>query len=378
MIPMKLGWLLLVCASLALGLVNGTAAALLTGLVLVLIPLVSLILNLYLRKKIRSELVGTCNLRKGTEGSVLLKLTNPTVLPIPAAVCRVFAVNQLNGSQSTIRVKTWLPPRKEQTVPVKIGSDYCGRLRLSVERITLYDCFGVLGVRAPMDSVAHVTVQPDTFEPEISLLPWEGSADESEVYSQERPGSDFTEVFQIREYVPGDSPKQVHWKLSSKFDRLIVRDPALPITRNVLVFWERTGESGDLQRIDAQAEVVVSLCKGLLDQSVQFTIGWNDTGRNLCILHEIRDMDELIGIVPRLMRATGVGKGISGAELLLQTGSHALCGHMVYLAEEPQQGVAELERYGHVTKLLCGGTALSDALIFDPQNYEAQLAQITV
>ena len=378
MIPMKSGWLLLVCSALAIGLMHGNSTALLTAMVLVLIPLISLLLSLYLRGKIRTKLVGNCNLRKGAEGSILLKLTNPTVLPVALAVCRIDAVNQLNETRSTIRVKTWIPPRREQTVPVKIGSDYCGRLRLSVARITLYDCFGILGVGGAADAVVHVTVQPDTFEPDISLLPWEGSADESEVYSQVRPGSDFTETFQIREYVPGDSPKQVHWKLSSKFDRLIVRDPALPITRNVLVFWERTGGSGDPERIDAQAEVVVSLCKGLLDQSVQFTVGWNDTDRNLCVLHEIRDMDELIGIVPRLMRATGTKAGISGAELLLQTGAHALCGHMVYLAEEPQQGVAELERYGHVTKLLCGETVLSDALIFDAVNYEMQLAQITI
>lgn len=101
------------------------------------------------------------------------------------------------------------------------------------------------------------------------------------------------------------------------------------------MFWERTGETGDPKSIDAQAEVVISLCRSLAEEKIPFTIGWNDTDRNLCILYEIRDMDTLIGVMPRLLRATGVREGVSGAALLMQTGSQALCAHMAYIAREP-------------------------------------------
>ncbi|MFR7744089.1 MAG: DUF58 domain-containing protein [Acutalibacteraceae bacterium] len=50
-------------------------------------------------------------------------------------------------------------------------------------------------------------------------------------------------MFQIRDYVPGDSQRQIHWKLSHKYDKLIVKDPSLPITRSAAVFWERTEET---------------------------------------------------------------------------------------------------------------------------------------
>ena len=113
-----------------------------------------------------------------------------------------------------------------------------------------------------------------------------------------------------------------------------------------------------------------------MDSGIQFTIGWNDTDRNLCILHEIRDMDELVGIIPRLMRATGVKESVSGAGLLLQTGGAPLCAHMVYIAEEPQSEVMELQRFGHVTMLLCGKTSLDSAVMFDPEHYQEQLSQI--
>ena len=376
MIPLRLVWLVLEGILIGFFLRFGSSEALGLAIVLFLIPLVTIPINLYVKKKIHASLAAEGNLRKGGTGEFILSIVNPTVFPVLRVGCSVQTQNQLNRQNQTIRVYTWLPPRREQKISVSVGSDYCGRLRLAVPKVVLYDCFGLLGIWCKVNTVGHLTVQPDTFEPNISLVPNANCIEESDVYSQERPGADLTETFQIREYVPGDSPRQVHWKLSSKFDRLIVRDPALPITRNVLIFWERTGESGDIDIIDAQAEVIVSICKGLLDQSVQFTIGWNDTDRNLCILHEIHDMDELIGMIPRLMRATGIKEGVGGVELLLQTGAHALCAHMVYVAEQPQQGIAELERYGHVTKLLCGTTALDGAIIFDPKHYVEQLSQI--
>ncbi|MFR6376131.1 MAG: DUF58 domain-containing protein [Oscillospiraceae bacterium] len=52
-------------------------------------------------------------------------------------------------------------------------------------------------------------------------------------------------MFQIRDYVPGDSQRQIHWKLSHKYGKLIVKDPSLPITRSAAVFWERTEEQSN-------------------------------------------------------------------------------------------------------------------------------------
>lgn len=378
MIAMKLGWLALEGILICFFLWFGSSEAFALAIVLFLLPLCSLPINLYMRTKIKISLTAEPNLRKGDTGEFSVTFVNPTIFPILCVRCKIHTENQLNQSQQTIQASTWLPPKKNQSILLKTGSDYCGRLRISVPKVVFYDCFGVFGVRCQRDAVSHMTVQPDTFEPVITLIPSANSIEESDVYSQERPGADLTETYQIREYIPGDDPRQIHWKLSNKFDRLIVRDPALPIIRNVLLFWERTGESGDPKIIDAEAETVVSVCKSLLDQSIQFTIGWNDTDRNLCILHEIHDMVELVGIIPRLMRATGTKEGVSGVELLLQTGGHALCSHMVYFAEEPQQGVSELERYGHVTMLLCGKTPYTGAVMFDSEHYKEQLAYINL
>lgn len=376
MIATKLAWLVLEGLLIWFFLYYGSSLALVLVAVMVFLPLVSWPVNLWLRKQLRVRAEAPASLRKGDNGSIAVILENPTIFPALRVRCKITARNQLNRENHTQTIMTWAFPRKERRSTLRIRSEYCGRIRISVDRLTLYDCFGLIGVRCPCDGVTHMTVQPDTFPMRVSMIPDPHSLEDSDVYSQERPGADLTEPYQIREYVPGDSIRQIHWKLSGKFDKLIVRDPALPVTRNVLVFWERTGESGDPDRIDAQAETVISLCRSLLDSGIQFTIGWNDTDRNLCALYEIHDMEELVGIIPRLLRATGAHEEISGGALLMQTRADALCAHMVYIAEEPCSEVTQMQHFGHVSALLCGRTAMEGAVMFDARDYRLQLAQI--
>lgn len=378
MIAMKLGWAVLEGICVWLTLYYGSGGALALGAMLLILPLGSLPVHLCLRKRLRVRVEAPAVARKGDEGGVTVWLENPTLLPALRIRCRVTVRNQLNGESCTQHVMTWAFPKGKRRASLRLGSEYCGRIRISVEQVKLYDCLGLIGVPCGCTGEAHMTVQPDTFPIRVNLIPNPDSQEDSDSYSQERPGADLTETFQIREYVPGDSIRQIHWKLSGKFDRLIVRDPALPITRNVLVFWERTGQSGNVRRIDAQAEAVVSLCRSLADGGVQFMLGWNDTEGNVCVLHEICAMEDLVGVIPSLLRAAGRSSGVGGASLLVQTRPDALCGHMVYIGEEPCADVLQMQRLGHVTALLCGESPLEGSIPFDVGRYREQLGEIDV
>lgn len=371
MLLRKLFWLTAEISLAALWVRFGSGAALALAMAMLLLPLGSIPLNLYLRKKLRFRLTAEPNLPKGAVGTVELELMNPTGLPVNP-VCTLTVRNLLNGTLS--REKLCFAG-SHMTAQVK--SDYCGRLRVTLEKAKLYDCFGLIGIPLECREACHITVQPDGFETNITLSDSMGGLEESEMYSQYRPGSDLTETFQLREYVPGDSPRQIHWKLSGKLDRLIVRAPGLPIIQDVLLFWERTEPEETVQSIDAQAEVIVSIARALLEQDVQFRLGWNDTEENRCILHEIRELDDLIAILPRLLSAAESRECDSGAALLLQTQPEALCGHMVYVAHTPAAEVLDWSSYGHLTVLAVSNGGV-DAIRFDETNYPTQLASLVL
>ena len=378
MIAIKLGWLVLEALLLWCFAYFGSDAALAMSILMIFVPLGTIPFNFLLKKRITVHVEAGISQRKNDEGTITVKIENPTFIPAMRVRCDVTVQNQLNLESRKLHVMTWVLPKKTQYCTLRVGSEFCGRLRVWVPKVVLYDCFSMIGIRCKCHAVTHMTVQPDTFDPIVRLVPNPNSSDDSDSYSQERPGADMTETFQIREYVQGDSPRQIHWKLTNKFDKLIVRDPGMPISKNVLVFWERTGESKNPALIDAQAEVVVSLCRSLVDSGIQFTVGWNDTDRNLCILYRIREMDEFVGVIPRLLRATGAGSGVSGAGLLVQTRADALCAHMIYIAQQSQSEVVDMQRYGNVTMLLCGEDAADGAIYFNEKEYERQLKEIEI
>ena len=88
--------------------------------------------------------------------------------------------------------------------------------------------------------------------------------------------------------------------------------------------------------------------------------------------------DGSMGRIFSAATATGAKDTASGAALLIQTRPEALCAHMVYIAEEPQNEVMEMQRYGHVTMLVCGEEAPQGAILFNEEDYAQQLTQIEI
>ena len=370
MIARKLCWLAVEGCLIWLFLRFGSAGALMLAAALVGIPLISIPIHLMIRNRFQVELHAEPNLKKGSVGVVSLNLISPTPFPV-AARCRLCVQNLLNGAQQRLDL-VFSASTPMQSVSAEVTSAHCGRLCVRIDRIWLYDCFGLIGVPLKQMAQCHVMVLPECFSPRVTLVNALNSAEESDAYSQDRPGRDLTETFQMREYVPGDSPRQIHWKLSGKLDRLIVREASMPVVQSVLLFWERRGKESP-EMTDAQVETIVSIAHALLEQSVQFRLGWNDTAENRCIIHEIADLDDLIGVMPRLLSAAEDTRCDSGASLLLQTQPDALCSHMVYLASVPAPEVLDWQHHGYLTVLSGEPTAAEHEINFDSEHYAHQL-----
>ena len=235
----KFVWLLLTLGLLVLTVQTASPIALGLAICMVVLPLLCLPLNLLAAKKLKLSAKMPVNLRKNEDGTIELTVQNPSSIPVCLVSCRVRLENQLNGEVQSMTLSCGVWPKKSQTVRATFGSPFCGRVRLTVASVRLYDCFSLIGVKAKTDAHTASVVQPDTFPQSLLLTPSSARVEEAEDYSTERPGSDLSEIFQIRDYVPGDSPRQVHWKLSQKYGKLIVKDASLPITRSAALFWER-------------------------------------------------------------------------------------------------------------------------------------------
>lgn len=370
-------WLLLTALLWLLTLLTANAVLLALACGMVALPLVLLPLHLAAARRVRLLVRLPVNVRKGQQATAYITAENPTLIPLCRLRCAVELHNQLNGEIRRCHVSCGVPPRGTQTMELAFSGAYCGRIALEVGQVRLYDCFGLLGVPASAGAHGACVVQPELFPQNLMMLPAAARTEEAEDYSAERPGYDLSETFQIREYVPGDSPRQIHWKLSQKLDKLIVRDPSLPITRTAAVFWERTEEHPTARRTDAQAEVLVSLCHNLLRQSVQFTVCWNEAESGQCVFQTIRELDDLIGLLPRLFTARAA-EGESGAALLLQSVQAGSFSHLICVTDRIYPQTEELSALGRLTILTCGGEKPECGVCFDEEDYVRQLSELTI
>ena len=114
MILMKLSWLVLEGLLIWFFLFYGSGAALALAVLMILLPLASLPVNLYLKKKLKITIEAAVSQRKGDEGTITVTVHNPTMLPALRLQCDVTVQNQLNREKNSRKLMTYALPRKKQ------------------------------------------------------------------------------------------------------------------------------------------------------------------------------------------------------------------------------------------------------------------------
>ena len=367
-------WLLSLAGISCCAALSGSLPLLGLALLCLLLPLISAPIHWFLRKRISSEFSAPVNLEQGATGEVTLLLKNSTFLPLFHLRCRVSVSNDLLGTSQSFPIRSTLLPRRTVSLSLPLTAAWCGRLTLTADRLRLYDGFGLLPIPAPSVSLCHITVLPKLFESHLTLRPLAELSRDSEAYASDRPGWDLSEPFQVREYRPGDRPAQLHWKLSSKLDRLMVREASLPLERSVVLLWERTAPSCSPDRTDAMARAAVSLCRALLEKRVPVCMVWNDTQEQRCISCPLNSTDDLIALLPRLLSACGAVSGPTAAQLYPGAFASLPFSRLIYLTAGPSGAARALEQLGAVTVLTCGEDG--EGTLFDPEHIEQQLAHL--
>lgn len=152
-----------------------------------------------------------------------------------------------------------------QTTDVPLPTDHCGGLLVEPEGTRVYDYLGLFGFPVRKRGNATVTVRPAALA--MGKLP------ELERFLARswRPkfGGGYAENHELRLYRPGDSLNQVHWKLSAKTGKLILREPMQPERGLVLLTMNLRG---DAPALDRKFGRLLWLGSHLLEKEVSFQL----------------------------------------------------------------------------------------------------------
>lgn len=242
------------------------------ALILLLSP-GTLFLQLPLRRKLVFRLTAADTAEKGKAAKGGFTVENRSRFLFTGGVSAALALrNLLTGEETVNTVFTGAFPGKTEETGFDYTSPRCGAVLLRAENVRLYDWLGLFSVKAACDASARTAVLPDTFPVELIGDPAGGGAKSGdEVLSA--PGADLTDLFGLRDYVPGDPLRAVHWKLSAKTDDLLIRVGSLPKENEILLLWDRSGDTADPAARDALAECIASIGQALLAGGVRCSLG---------------------------------------------------------------------------------------------------------
>lgn len=357
-LALALSWLLVPSAAVGLAL----------GLVLAL-PVASLALALFTRKKVRLELKAPAVAQKGRPLELELRRVCGARLPLGRIRVRVHVENAVTGER--IQRTAALNDQARWT----IASRRCGCLRVTAQRARLYDLLGLLWVPISVGKPLRVVVMPDTFPVEIPRELSPAPMHDCEDYAPDRRGQDRSETFQIRPYVPGDGLTQIHWKLSSKLDKLMVREPSLPVDQSLMVFVDRSWGDISPDRADAIMEAAVSVCQALSEDAVSFRLVWNQENIEL---RDVSDPDQLPEAVGALLKSRTPAQALSGPEVYLGLFGPVNAGRIICIGAAIPECLEEFSGGSPVLSLLCtDGAAVDGAVCFTPENAAEVLSQLS-
>lgn len=247
----------------------------------VLIPIYSLVVSLPSMITAKLEPHAPGRVTVGTSVTVTCHCVSMGIAPQWS--CRILVKHGITGKCKRLRPGAPLP------------TDRSGVLFCTLKRVRVYDYLGLFALPLSHPKKLRVVVEPKPLP-----IPNQEEADADSVFSWKPKNGGFSENHELRLYVPGDSLRQIHWKLSAKTGKLIIREPMIPDTGKVLVTVVLKGNPEELERLLGRT---LWLGQRLTEQQIPFELmSLTSAGVQRTAVHTPQAletaMDELLSYAP--------------------------------------------------------------------------------
>ena len=256
----------------------------------VALPWFSLLVSLLAMLRTRLRMDAPALLTRNEAAYVTLRAGNG-FLPQPLCRFRLTITAVMTGERRSLRQST----QSQGSWYVPLDTSHAGAYLCQVEKARVYDYLGLfrLPVRAP--APVETVIRPVPREP--ARLPNLRHFLVRQL--KPTPGGGFSEEHELRDYRPGDSMREIHWKLSVKTDRTIVREAQEPVRGLTLLTFDLRGTPG---RVDATLEELLWLSQWLLDHDTPHQILWIDPTDCETATAPIEAPADLEALLSRLLR----------------------------------------------------------------------------
>lgn len=311
---------------------------------------------------------------KNTETSFEIKIVNHSVLPAPFMEADLRIPGKRSLGCVLKRVRVAISPSGDYVLRKNVRFAYRGTYDVGIDTVTVYDLFKIFRVNIRLYNYRSIYVMPRRFT--LGKRFQNSVSDSQTDIRRNITGIERSDIAEIREYLPGDQMKNIHWKLSSKSDELQVKHYNMNSGRTVYIFCDvaarfdkknDTAYDEDINEygIDGAVELAVAVASREMADGNTCILAWKDArdenGARICSCH---DNEEFLNVL-KLFSTAPVSYDNAGFTDLVSLVSETQNVMLIFVTS-----YMDGEFIGEVTKAsaLSGGTGSfgTEVYYFDP------------
>ena len=295
--------LILVCAAFYILYIWDFALVLL--IVMIILPILMYVTTWITKRNISVDFaVKEKNSPKNKDFSVQLVVNNNSIFPIGKAEAHIIYYNVFSNQTSAFDLYLPIQPRNSQRITFQLRSKFCGIIKIKTSYLNIYDPLRIFKFKTGKNISTEVIIMPEGHEVSGIVHYSDRVNEESDIFSEYRSGDDPSEVFDLREYNPGDKLNRIHWKLSSKKNEFIVKEYSLPIDVPCSLFLDlKCYKDNDLTLpvFDTLIETFLSVSQFLLDNERCHSVTFYNAAQNCFSEYDIRDGADLTAVIRNII-----------------------------------------------------------------------------
>ena len=251
---------------------------------------------------------------KGKPVQIMLTVENRSPFPVTYGVAEVFCWNEFRIDMVYQKIFIQAAGRSKTEFICEWSSSHCGKLIFEVKSLKIQDYIHLLTFLCPIEKSASAAVLPVPYPVEIPPENRSMIQEDGETFDRFRSGDDPSEVFDIREYRPGDRMSRIHWKMTAKEENLMVKEFSRPLAGEGVLYLDLYDPKADglWNSADDYLELLLSFCLAFLEANRNVRAVWKEQGGDslrvlgiedeasvyelLCILFELRPYSQEVSL----------------------------------------------------------------------------------
>ena len=242
--------------------------------------------------------------RKGEAVPLRFRVWNATPCISGRIRARLTVENILTGQREEEHF-TFTASSHPQVLKHQLSSPTCGQVVCRLDKLWVSDYLGIfslpLGRRRRQE--AAVCFWPSVAGVDLAVQEGNMPDAQGERYSQRKPGDDPTELFALREYREGDRLSRIHWKLSQKMGKPLVKELGLPIADHLFFLLDLNGTGVEA---DTLLDAFATLSHFLAERETAHRVGYWDTRSNRLRCLEISQPEDLLPVWREILSSQGL------------------------------------------------------------------------